>query len=77
VILAGTDPIAMDAIGVSILRLFGTTPEVSAGKVFDQEQIARAVELDLGVTSPEQIRIITSGEGSQDLADQLYSIMTT
>lgn len=77
VIVAGNDPIAMDAIGVSILRLFGTTPEVSAGKVFEQEQIARAVELDLGVTSPEQIQIITSGEGSQDLADQLYSIMTT
>jgi uncharacterized protein (DUF362 family) len=77
VILAGTDPIAMDAIGVSILRLFGTTVEVSMGKVFEQEQIARAVELDLGISSPQQILMVTSGEGSEELADQLYSLVAT
>ena len=77
VILASTDPIAMDAVGVSILRLFGTTAEVSKGRVFEQEQIARAVELDLGITSPQQIQLVTSGEGSDELADQLYSLAAT
>ncbi len=54
VILAGTDRVAIDAVGVALLRHFGTTPEVSQGAIFDQEQIARAVQLKIGVTSPKQ-----------------------
>jgi uncharacterized protein (DUF362 family) len=59
VILAGTDPVAIDAVGVAILRMFGTTPEVSKGKIFEQEQIRRAVELELGASGPEQIQLLT------------------
>ena len=40
-VLAGTDRVALDAVGVAILRMFGTTREVSRGRVFEQEQIAR------------------------------------
>lgn len=29
VVLAGKDRVVIDAVGVAILRLFGTTPEVS------------------------------------------------
>jgi uncharacterized protein (DUF362 family) len=77
VVLAGTDPIAIDAVGVAILRLFGTTPEVSRGSVFDQEQIARAVELGLGVSSPDQIQLVTKGEGSEQFADQIAAILSS
>ncbi|MGB3715582.1 MAG: DUF362 domain-containing protein [Candidatus Promineifilaceae bacterium] len=77
VILAGTDPVAIDAIGVAILRLFGTTPEVSKGSVFDQEQIARAVELGLGVTSPDQIQLVTTGEGSEEFSSQITSMLNS
>ncbi len=56
VVLAGTDRIAIDAVGVALLRHFGTTPEVSRGKIFEQEQIARAVELGLGVRAAERDR---------------------
>ena len=55
VILAGTDRIAVDAVGVAILRHFGTTPEVSRGTIFEQEQIARAVELGLGIEADEEL----------------------
>jgi uncharacterized protein (DUF362 family) len=41
VVLAGSDRVAIDAVGVAILRLLGTTPEVSAGPIFAQEQLAR------------------------------------
>ncbi len=75
VILAGIDPVAIDAIGVAILRIFGTTPEVSKGSVFDQEQIARAVELGLGVASPDQIQLVTAGEGSEAFATQIVSML--
>jgi uncharacterized protein (DUF362 family) len=68
VVLAGTDPVAIDAVGVAILRLFGTTPQVSQGKVFEQEQIARAVELGLGIDSPERIRFVTGDAESEAYA---------
>ncbi len=65
VILAGSDRVAIDAAGVAILRLLGTTPEVSRGLIFEQEQIARAVELGLGVNSPDQIQLVTDDAESE------------
>jgi len=56
---------------VAILRLYGTTPEVSYGPVFQQEQIARAVALDLGVDSPEKIELLTEDEAGEDFAAQV------
>ena len=59
IILAGTDRVAMDAVGVAILRLFGTTPEVSEGRIFQQQQIARAAELGVGIQSFKDIQLIS------------------
>jgi uncharacterized protein (DUF362 family) len=75
VILAGRDRVAMDAAGVAILRLFGTTAEVSRGRVFDQEQIARAVELGLGAAGPDQIEFITADTESAEFADRLRELL--
>jgi len=61
VFVAGTDKIAIDATGVAILRILGTTPEVMKGPIFEQEQIARAVELQLGINDPKDIEYITDG----------------
>ena len=76
VVLAGTDRVAIDAVGVAILRHFGTTPEVERGRVFEQEQIARAVELGLGVQSPEQIEILTDDEDGEAFAKEIRPILT-
>ncbi len=75
VILAGSDRVAIDAVGVAILRFFGTTPEVSTGPVFGQDQIARAVELGLGVSSPKQIQIITDDAESEEFAGNVREIL--
>jgi uncharacterized protein (DUF362 family) len=75
VVLAGNDPIAIDAVGVAILRLFGTTPEVSRGTVFQQEQIARAVELGLGIDSPGRINLITADPESEAYANQIRTFL--
>jgi uncharacterized protein (DUF362 family) len=64
VILAGTDRVAIDAVGVATLRTFGTTPAVSRGPIFKLEQIARAVELGLGVTDPDEIALVTADRQS-------------
>jgi len=75
VVLAGTDRVAIDAVGVAILRYFGTTPEVSRGPIFEQEQIARAVELGLGVKSPEEITLVTDDPASAAFAAKIEEIL--
>lgn len=76
VIVAGTDRVAVDAVGVALLRHFGTTPEVSQGNIFDQEQIARAVQLKIGVTSPKQIEILTDDRDSAEYAKQIKEVLS-
>jgi uncharacterized protein (DUF362 family) len=75
VILASSDRVAIDAVGVAILRLFGTTPELSQGRIFEQEQIARAVELGLGISSPDQIQLVTGDPESEAFASQVSDIL--
>ena len=75
VVVAGTGRVAIDAIGVAILRHFGTTPEVSKGPVFQQEQIARAVELGLGVDQAGKIEWLTPDEESEAYAAQIAGVL--
>jgi len=75
VILAGSDRIAIDSVGVAVLRMLGTTPEVSYGRIFDQAQIKRAVELGIGVTSPDQIQLIADDPESKKMADRIKEIL--
>ena len=75
VVLAATDRIAVDAVGVALLRYFGTTPEVSRGAIFEQEQIARAVQLGLGVAGPGQIELVTGDQESADYAKKTRAIL--
>ncbi len=75
VILAGTDRVAIDAVGVALLRHFGTTPEVSRGPIFEQEQIARAVQLGIGVSGPRQIELVTGDPESAEYAKKVRAIL--
>jgi uncharacterized protein (DUF362 family) len=75
VILAGTDRVAIDAVGVALLRHFGTTPEVSQGTIFDQEQIARAVQLKVGVGDARQIELVTGDHASAEYARQIRALL--
>jgi uncharacterized protein (DUF362 family) len=75
VILAGTDRVAIDAVGVALLRYYGTTKEVSRGAIFEQEQIARAVQLKIGVEGPGQIELITGDRDSAEYAKQIRAIL--
>ena len=75
VMLAGSDRVAIDTVGVAILRYFGTTPEVANGPIFRLEQIARAVELGLGVSRPDQIEMVTDDKESGTFATEILSII--
>lgn len=76
VMLAGRDRIALDAVGVAILRHYGTTPGVGAGRIFEQAQIARAVELALGAQHAEDVRIVTDDAAGEAFAAQIRPLIT-
>lgn len=75
VFLAGTDRIAIDAVAVAILKDLGSTKEIMEKKVFEQEQIARAVELKLGIDSLAAIEIITGDQESELYARKIKQIL--
>lgn len=75
VILAGTDRIAIDAVGLSILKELGSNKSIMGKKIFEQEQIARAVELGLGVSRAEDIEIVTDDKEGGDYAARLMNIL--
>jgi uncharacterized protein (DUF362 family) len=75
VILAGTDRIAVDAVGVALLKRLGSNSKIMGSKIFDHGQIARAVELGLGVSAPEEIEIVTGDGAGAAEADALRSIL--
>ena len=76
VILVGTDRVAIDVIGVAILRHFGTTDAVSKGKIFEQEQIAQAVKLGIGISSHEQIEFLTDDKESREYVSEIRKQFT-
>ena len=75
VVLAGTDRVAVDAVGVALLRYYGTTPAVSQGPIFGLEQIARAVELGLGVRNPAEIELVTDDPDSRAYAAEIRRVL--
>jgi len=76
VFLAGTDRVALDASGLAVLKDLGANDAIMGTKIFEQEQIERAVELNLGVGNPEQIEFVTPDRPSKQYADKLKSILS-
>jgi uncharacterized protein (DUF362 family) len=71
VILAGTDRVALDALGLALLRHLGYAGPAANGPIFQQEQIARAIELGLGVDGPQKINLVTGDAESEAYAAQI------
>ena len=74
-LLASTDRVAMDAVGVALLRLYGTTQEVMKGRIFEPEQIAHAASLGVGVDSAERIELVPHDEHSQKVTDAIRKVL--
>jgi len=64
VFLASTDRVAIDAVGVAVLKTLGSNSAIMKRKIFDQRQIARASDLGIGVSSVSEIDIITPDQES-------------
>jgi uncharacterized protein (DUF362 family) len=76
-VLISADRVAVDAAGVALLRLQMEIPghPLSRNAVFEQDQIKRAVELNLGSGSAQDIRFLTMDAHSAMLASQLESTL--
>jgi len=75
VFLASADRVAIDAVGVALLKDLGSNDRIMGKKIFEQEQIARAAELGLGASSPAAIEIIPADGQSQGYRDQVAKIL--
>lgn len=76
VIIAGTDRIAIDAVGLAVLKDLGSNRDIMEKRIFEQEQISRAVELGLGVRGPEEIDIRADDEVGRNYAKRLKDILS-
>ena len=77
IIMMSDDRIAIDAVGIAILRHYGTTSKVSKGKIFELDQIKRAAELGVGVKSADKIDIVGLDAESESVAGELDQIIQT
>ena len=75
VMVAGTDRVAVDAVGVAILKELGSNDAIMGTPIFQQEQIARAVEVGLGVAGPDEIDLVSDDAEGQAYADVLKGIL--
>ena len=70
-ILASADRVAIDAVGVSLLRSYGTTAKVSQGAVFAQEQLKHAAALGVGAQSEKDITLVPLDDGANQVVNTL------
>jgi len=69
-IVAGIDRVAVDAVGVAILKTLGSNDEIMGTNAFQQEQIKRAAELGLGVDGPEKINL-AGNDRAREMIDRI------
>jgi uncharacterized protein (DUF362 family) len=72
---ASSDRVAIDAVGVAILKVLGSSPTIMNRQIFDQEQIARAAELGLGASSPSEIELSPMDEKSREYCANVQDML--
>ncbi len=64
-ILASSDRVALDAVGVAILRNYGVKTDISKGKIFELDQIKRATQIGVGAQSADEIELISLNDDAE------------
>jgi uncharacterized protein (DUF362 family) len=76
VMLASTDRIAIDAVGIAALKTMGANDDIMNTPIFQQEQISRAVELGIGVGSITDIDVVAVDQKSDDYRNRVVDNLT-
>lgn len=69
--LASADRVAIDAAAVALLKVLGSNNAIMNRKIFEQDQIARAVELGIGASSPSEIQLLAADKESETYKSQV------
>lgn len=75
VMVAGTDRVAVDAVGLAILKELGSNDAIMGTPIFAQEQMARAVEVGLGARGPQDIEVVSDDAEGWTYAARLKGIL--
>jgi uncharacterized protein (DUF362 family) len=75
VFLAATDRVAIDAVGIAVLKVLGSNTAIMNQNIFSQEQIVRAVDLGLGASSPSEIDLTPVDSESRKYCDQVFRVL--
>lgn len=74
-IMASNDRVALDAVGNALLRSYGSTSHIMNGRIFELDQLRRAVELGIGIVNASQIKLIPVGEECIYACNQITDIL--
>jgi uncharacterized protein (DUF362 family) len=76
-LLASEDRVAIDAVGVAILRIYGANQHIGKGSIFELDQLRRAAELGIGVESASEIRLTPLNDESRGFAEKIERELRT
>lgn len=75
IFLASDDRVAVDAVGVAVLKSLGSNSQIMRPKIFEQKQIARAVALGLGAASPLEIEVVAADKQSLEYRNRVVEVL--
>jgi uncharacterized protein (DUF362 family) len=74
-LLASKDRVAIDAVGVAILKMYGAKGKVEEADVFEQDQLKRAAELGFGVKSSDEIQLTPLNSESKSDVERIERVL--
>ena len=74
-LLASRDRVAIDAVGVAILKMYGAKGKVGEAEVFEQDQLKRAAELGFGVKSADEIHLKPLNDETRVETDKIERVL--
>ncbi len=74
-LLASRDRVAIDAVGVAILKMYGAKGKVGEADIFDQAQLHRAAELGFGVKSAAEIQLTPLNDESRVETERIEQVL--
>ena len=74
-LLASRDRVAIDAVGVAVLKMYGAKGKVGEANVFEQDQLKRAAELGIGVKSSQEIQLTPLNDETRVETDKIERVL--
>ena len=74
-LLASRDRVAIDAVGVALLKMYGAKGKVGEADVFEQDQLKRAAELGFGVKSAAEIKLTPLDDESRVETEKIEPVL--